>query len=137
MAWDLSGNGRTLLRASYGIFYDPPFDNLWENVIQNRYQTGIWTYAGQSPPLPAPLSTLEAAGASQTASTLVPAVLFQPNLRAARSQSAFAGLQQALAPGVVFELDTLASRGRGLVTTDVVNRGSSNPDLLNLDYRAN
>jgi Carboxypeptidase regulatory-like domain/TonB-dependent Receptor Plug Domain len=138
MAWDIFGTGRTLFRASYGIFYDPPYDNLWEGVIQNRYQTGGWSYsANQVVPLPQQLSSLEAAGTPQTFSTAVPTVLFQSNLRAARTQSAFTGVQQAVSPGVVFELDALASRGRGLVTTDAVNRGSASPDFVNMHYRAN
>src|SRR6202023_2836499 len=34
-AYDLFGNARTLLRGAYGIFYDRPFDNLWENLRNN------------------------------------------------------------------------------------------------------
>ena len=35
-AYDLFGTGRTLLRGAFGTFYDPPFDNLWENVRSNN-----------------------------------------------------------------------------------------------------
>ena len=34
-AYDLSGNGRTVLRGGFGTFYDRPFDNLWENLRNN------------------------------------------------------------------------------------------------------
>src|SRR5262249_4320205 len=38
-SYDLRGNGRTVLRTSYGIFYDRPFDNLWQVVsINNLWQ---------------------------------------------------------------------------------------------------
>ena len=149
LAWDLTGRGATLLRASYGIFYDPLFDNLWENVIQNRYRTSSLTFA-QPVTLPAPLSSLISAGTLLASNDLANGLLFQPGLRAPRTQSAFLGAQQFLARGLTFEVDGLASRGRGLITTDIVNRqdsvfptannlygGRLQPMLGNLDYRAN
>jgi hypothetical protein len=35
VAYDLTGSGRTILRAGYGIFYDRNFGNVLFNVIQN------------------------------------------------------------------------------------------------------
>ena len=35
LAWDISGNGRTAVRAGYGIFYDKNFGNALFNAIQN------------------------------------------------------------------------------------------------------
>ena len=35
-SYDLSGNGRTIIRGSYGIFYDRPFDNLWQGMRHNN-----------------------------------------------------------------------------------------------------
>ena len=142
LGWDLFGTGRSVLRAAYGVFYDPLFDNTWENIIQNRYHTGQWTFA-QPVLLPSPLSRLEAAGTFQPSTELIPGLAFQPNLRSPRTQSAFVGLQQRLALGVTLELDALASRGRGLITTDQVNRPNATsgylyPDLPNyINYRAN
>ena len=148
LAWDLTGRAKTVVRASYGIFYDPLFDNLWENVIQNRYQTNGWTFPGPVV-LPATLSALEAAGLSQPSSDLVNGLVFQPKLRAPRTQSAFLGLQQQLKPGLTLELDALASRSRQLITTDIVNRqysvapssanpnGVLNPAFGDQDYRGN
>jgi hypothetical protein len=147
-AWDVTGRGSTLLRASYGIFYDAPFDNLWENVIQNQYQTSTVTFT-QPQAVPAPLSGLLAAGTLQNSSNLVNGLLFQPGLRAPLIQSGFLGLQQTLSRGLTLEVNALASRGRGLITTDDVNRGDSvfptsenpfgrlQPALGDLDYRAN
>jgi len=148
MAWDVTGRGSTLLRASYGIFYDPLFDNLWENAIQNRYRTSILTYS-QPVTLPAPLNSLLAEGSLESSNDLVNGLVFQPGLRAPRTQSAFLGAQRFLARGLTVEVDALASRGRSLITTDIVNRQNSvyptidnlygrwQPSLGNLDYRAN
>ncbi|MDP8982452.1 MAG: carboxypeptidase regulatory-like domain-containing protein [Acidobacteriota bacterium] len=149
MAWDPTGTGRTLVRASYGIFYDRLFDNLWENVIQNRYQTGAWTFDNPIS-LPAPLAQLEAAGTSQSSSELIPGLAFQPGLRSPRTHSAYAGVQERLTPSLTLEIDGLASRARQLITTDQINRpysvgigpnnpfGLIQPEFQNyINYRAN
>ena len=137
-AFDITGTGNTLLRGSYGIFYDRPFDNLWENVIQNRYSTAVWKFSG-SVPLNVSLAQLEAAGQLQTSSNLIPFLAFQPSLRAPRTQSAFLGIQQKVTKGVDLEVDGLASRSTQLITTDQVNRdGTLNPSLAGyINYRAN
>lgn len=127
LAWDPIGTGRTLLRASYGVFYDRLFDNLWENIIQNRYNTGVWKFNEQPVVLPGGLAQLEAAGQYQTSSEFISGLAFQPHLRAPRTQSAFLGIQERLTPGVMLEVDTLASRARQLITTDQVNRAFSDP----------
>src|SRR5260370_603508 len=36
-SYDLLGGARTVLRGAYGIFYDRPFDNLWQNVRTNNF----------------------------------------------------------------------------------------------------
>ncbi len=38
-AYSLQRKSGLLLRGSYGIFYDPPFDNLWENLHNNNFTT--------------------------------------------------------------------------------------------------
>ncbi len=148
IAWDITGSGRTTLRASYGLFYDRPFDNLWENTIQNRYLTvGFQNFTAPLAP-GASTPAVEAAGTFEPSSQEVDQLAFQPGLRAPRIQNAFAGIQHALRSTLSLEADTRFSRGRGLITTDIINRplsldpstspsGYINPTLGQLDYRAN
>ncbi len=136
ITYDLTGNGTTLLRASYGIFYDRPFDNLWQTVPINRQLYGQATIDGPMVnPFPPPAPT-EYHGQYHLP------FLFQPDLKIPMVQSAFAGIQRRLADGFTIEENLLSSRGRQLWTTDTVNRndavfGADNPNLGTIYYRGN
>ena len=149
LAWDVTGSGRTILRASYGLFYDRPYDNLWENTIQNRYLTAAFQDFASPLAAGSTTSAIEAAGTYQNSSQLVNGLVFQPGIRAPRVQNAFLGIQEPIHGWISLEADAIASRGRRLITTDIVNRpfsvppgpdnplGYFNPAFGYLDYRAN
>ena len=51
-SYDLFGNARTILRGGFGIFYDRPFDNLWENVRNNNFILPVLTITSATNELP-------------------------------------------------------------------------------------
>ena len=150
LSYDLTGRGRTLFRSSYGIFYDRPFDNLWQVVSINRQIPDTWYFEGPVNFLAPPLAVAgQGTKAFQSTQFHAP-VLFQPNLRNPILQTFFSGVQQKLADNVTLEVNGIASRGRRLWTTDVVNRfysmkpnppdnptGRYNRRLEEINYRAN
>jgi hypothetical protein len=143
-AYDLFGTGRTLLRGAFGTFYDPPFDNLWENVRSNNIVVPTLPLSGPVNFL-APVSSVLATFQGQTlASTFPDLTLVDPNLRNGRVKTYFAGVQQRITENLTLEVNGLGTYGRSLVTTDVINRsfstpsgGSYNNDLPEIAYRAN
>ena len=125
--------GRTLLHAAYGIYYDRPFDNLFQNTqLNNVSVVPVFSSLQQSfrealspetiltqnvltinPPFPSPI------------------VWVDPNLRSPRIQHWFEGIQRELLPNLTLELNQLGAVGHGLVTTDIVNRiNSANPNFI-------
>jgi hypothetical protein len=148
-AYRLSASGNSVLRGSYGIFYDRPFDNLWQIVSTNHQVYQSWGLDG---PLTSysPYAAATQGSLQQITSFHYPE-MFQPNLRNPMVQSASLGVQHKLPGGFALEVNGLASRGRGLWTTDVVNRIYSivppsyfdNPSAVNspaygnIDYTAN
>jgi hypothetical protein len=146
-AYSLSAG--TILRGSYGIFYDRPFDNLWQIVSINRQTYESWALSGPITSY-SPFAAAAQGSLQQTSEFHFPE-MFQPGIRNPMVQSAFLGLQQKLGEGFALELNALASRGRELWTTDVVNRQYSivppsyfdnpgavnDPTYGNVDYRAN
>ena len=147
-SWSPFANGRTVFRASIGMFYDRLFDNLWENIIQNRFATGIFFF-NNPVNLSLPLGQIQEMGQLQSSTELIPQLAFQPSLRAPNTNSAFIGVQHSFGPGLSLDVHALASRSRQLITTDEVNRpfsepistaspiGRLNPALDYINYRAN
>jgi hypothetical protein len=146
-AYALRGN--TVLRGSYGIFYDRPFDNLWQMVSINHQVYQSWSVSG---PLASysPMAAAERGDLQQTTGFHLPE-MFQPGLRNPMIQSAYLGVQQKIDTGLTLELNAIASRGRRLWATDVVNRiysivppsyfdnpsAVNDPGYGNIDYIAN
>jgi hypothetical protein len=137
ISWTPWLNVPILLRGSYGIFYDRPFDNLWQTVENNSFvpETAIIT----SPSIA--YLTSPQSGPFYTSATLQP-TMFQPGLRNPMVQSAFVGVQSRINHAVTLEMNSLASRGRGLLTTDFFNRSGDMaklglPPNAYVSYRAN
>ncbi len=149
LAYALPG-GNTVLRGSYGIFYDRPYDNLWQMVSANRQVYESWSVSGQTIASYSP-ATAAALGQLQPLNEYHYPQMFQPGIGNPMVQSAYVGVQQKLSDGFSLELNVLASRARRLWSTDVVNRPDSiipasyfnNPSAVNdpaygyIDYTAN
>ncbi len=135
----------TVLRGGFGTFYDRPFDNFYVTASANDLSlralpigscpvTNIYA-VGQ------PLNPLPACSSRPAGQTLFDLTMFQPGLRSPRIQSFFLSLQQPLGRNLSLELNGTGSRGRQLLSTDIVNRqtgffppANSLPDI---DYRTN
>jgi hypothetical protein len=143
-SYDLFGGGRTLLRGAYGIFYDRPFDNLWENVRSNNFILPLLTLPPGRVNYLAPLATVLASFQGQTLDANFPDLtVVDPGFVNSRVHSYFAGVQQRITDNLVLEVNGFGSYGRRLITTDIVNRdfstlaGRYNPNLPDIAYRAN
>src|SRR5260221_3255139 len=153
-SYSLRRGGSTILRGSYGIFYDRPFDNLWQNLRNNNLL--IPAFALTSVPIDYSqpiLGLLQNARNYQNSSysQLFPELtLYQPNLRDGYVQSYFLGVQHQVTRDLALELNALGSLSRKLITTDVINRalsvpsvpftnssGRFNPSVAEISYRSN
>jgi hypothetical protein len=145
-AYNVRESGRTVLRGSYGLFYDRPFDNLWLAMQANSFVLGAFN-AVSTNYLAAPGSYLPPVLASPNQRLNVPNVtLYEPHLRNGYSQNFFLGVQQQLGGSVTLEVNGVGALGRRLITTDIINRATSagafsngtiNPNLPPVDYRSN
>jgi len=145
-SYDLFGTGRTLLRGGYGIFFDRPFDNLWENLRNNSFILPLLSLPSRRINYLAPIPDVLAGFQGQALSGNFPDLtLVDPGLKNGYAHSYFAGVQHRVTDNLTLEVNGLGTYGRRLITTDIVNRdftlptlptGHINPNLPDIAYRA-
>jgi hypothetical protein len=145
-AYALRENARTVVRGAFGLFYDRPFDNLWQNLSNNNFVFGEARFAADPTNYLAQASSLiSKLGAFQLFPDFPHLTLFQPGIPNAYVHTLFLGVQQRVTESLSIEINTTASLGRKLITTDLVNRdrslsspdtnGRFNPGLSLMSYR--
>ena len=137
-ALDVTGQGKSVLRGGYGIYFDRIFDNIWLDVRNNNFPiqcivppTVVESNSGCNiPSTQSPISF--AIPATQGLNPLNPAsvqntstVALDSHLRTPYSQNWFIGFQQELTPNLVMEVNQVGSLGRRLITADGINRPDS------------
>ena len=136
-SYDLLGTGRTLVRGAYGLFYDRPYDNLWQNVRSNNFVLPSFALRGTINYLAPVSQELQNLNGNNVNTSFPNLTLFDQNLKNAYVQSYFFGLQQQAGEQWTVEVNALGSLGRKLLATDIVNRNfSSNAKLGGIAYRS-
>jgi hypothetical protein len=154
LSYDLLGNGTTILRGGFGIYYDRPYGLLLQNIQFNDVDfRDADLPANGSVNFLAPFSQVVGGLVSpgQSFSSGSPAFYWiDPKLRTPHVQTWFAGVQRQIRKNLTFEISNTGALGRKLVDTDIVNRPLSVPltpdnpfGLLNpnapadIEYRSN
>jgi hypothetical protein len=131
-SWDPLGKSKTVIRGGYGMFYDRPFDNLWQNARNNGTQLAEYTLSGAINYLQPVASVLTSFANRPFRSNFPGETLIDPGLRNGYAQTVFVAVQQSVGESLTFEVDGNRSIGRRLITTDLVNR-----DFTTLSGREN
>ena len=105
MAWDPWGDGKTSIRASYGIFHDRIFDNLFGNARGNPPFQGTVVNAFGLPTIPGdiPFGVSTPPGLTYNTGDYAAATLLADNIRMPMSQSWNFGIQRDLSHGLVLQ----------------------------------
>jgi hypothetical protein len=138
-AYVLDERARTVIRGAFGLFYDRPFDNLWQTVRHNALQYGTaflqgrsWDYLHPAQAFPGPVQ--------EWREIFQGATLFQPGFRTPYVQSAFVSVRKTLTYNLSIELAAMNSLGRKLIATDSINRshgGRTADKFPSISYRSN
>jgi hypothetical protein len=143
LSYSIGAGGRTVLHAGSGIFYDRPFDNLWQNIRNNSWTLPLY-YLGNQMNYLAPVATVLQSFSSVPESDFPNLTMFAPELRNGYAQNYFYGLQRSVRDNWTLEVNGVGSVAHHLITTDIVNReftttdfpGRPNPNLPDISYRS-
>jgi hypothetical protein len=129
IAWDVRGDGKTSVRAGWGIGYERNFGNVTFNAIQNppAYAVLGLTAADVGGYLPITVSNMGPL-AGNTGSKALPAVTLRPidpNIKQAYAHQFSAALEHQVSPNILASLTYSGSAGRNLYAISSFNKPGS------------
>jgi hypothetical protein len=150
IAYDLLGNGKTVLRAGYGIFYSRNFGNVLFNVIQNPPNYAVLiagTLNDPNAPITANVDQFAALSGLSGQSYTSSARALDQNLRTAYANVWNVNVQHELSNNYLISLAYAGSNGIHLYSLNNINRigsgilldrpGRLNPTISGINFRGN
>jgi len=141
LSYDLTGKGKHVFRAAYGIFYDRQPDA--STAYNDQEEVTFFSATGSLTPNYSQLKLDALSGLPNVPIPYLPQpLLLASHLPAPRVQAWFAGVQDSLAGGWSLEVNHTGAVGTNLVARDVINRANSfgtdssrlNPGLPDISY---
>jgi hypothetical protein len=134
-AWDVFGDGRTSLRAGYGVSYERNFGNVTFNVIQNPPGQAVVTVEVGDPgfeSIPVSASNLGPLAGGGQQVRIPPSSLrhVREDIRAAYAHFWSAAFERELGRGTVAAVEYSGSAGRSLYSIENINRAGYGPVYL-------
>src|SRR5262249_42121361 len=111
-SYDLTANAKPLVRGAYGIFYDRPYDNLWQNVRTNNFILPSFPLSGTVNYLAGSTAQLKSLDGRFLDTSFPNLTLVDPNMRDAYVHSFFWGVRHQVTENWTLEVNTLGSLGR-------------------------
>ena len=143
-AYDLGGKGHTTLRGGYGIFYQPPFVEAYNNMVDSapfspqfiRFGVNLANpYAGITNPFPAQFAPFTPASNVQFQTPMV-GVSYAPDWTPAQQQSWNVTLEHQLRTDLLVRAAYVGSKGTHLGYNTDVNAARVFPGASNIDPQA-
>jgi hypothetical protein len=100
LAWDVTNNGKSVVRAAYGLYYNPVFTSDWRNEQTNYRQTAI---SISNPSYPDPYGGKDPVTFASTAPQNIG--IMDNNLQNPKSMAGTVGFSQSLSPMVAIHVD--------------------------------
>jgi len=120
-AWDVFGDGKTSLRAGYGIGYERNFGNVTFNLIQNPPNYAVLDFQNASPITTSNFGPLAGSGGTFPLPR-VGARIVDPNIKTAYAHTWNTAIEHKFGRSIIWSAEYSGSKGVNLYSIDYPNQ---------------